>query len=142
MKNIKTVLKCLITVGLMGTVSLAYEGEIDDNDMYTPQTTILKNMNKKESLTVLGEILSPFEDMTEYALNQDLNGMKKSYKEIENNEDIFFLKQSIKPDKLQLLSQNIFKESVFNFKFTKVIAEQIHIENLDYMGFKLRALLG
>ena len=120
-------------------------------------------MNKKETLAVLDKVLSPFEDMTEYALDKNLDGMKKGYINIEKIEDNSLLKQTIPTDKLKqlsadietlekyinnaqyskvaLLSSKMFNDSVTNFKYSAKIKEQLHIEHLDYMGFRILALL-
>lgn len=164
MNSNNLVAKGLLVLSLSITSMLANEVNDEPNEASIAQITISQNMSKKESLAVLDKVLSPFEDMTEYALAKDISGMKKGYKNIENIEDNALLKQTITSAKLRILSQNIekletyidnadylhvallssnmFNDSVTNFKFQNNIQDQIHIEHLDYMGFRLLALLG
>jgi hypothetical protein len=111
----------------------------------------------------LDQILSPFEDMTEFALNQDEEGVLKSLAKIETatkesvfannltseslsglNPKIEALKTFIKEKnytQTALVSTEIFKYNVTNFADAKKIENQIRIEHLDYLGFKVLALL-
>lgn len=111
----------------------------------------------------LDQILSPFEDMTEFALNKNEEGVLKSLAKIEtatkesvfaNNLDsesfiglnpkIEMLKIVIKEKnytQIALISTEIFKYNVTNFVDAKKIENQVRIEHLDYMGFKVLALL-
>jgi len=163
MKSNNLVVKSLLILGLSITSIVANEVNDGDNEATIAKITISQNMNKKESLSILDKILSPFEDMTEYALANDFSGMKNGYKNIENIEDNALLKQTIPSAKLKILSQNIkklktyidnaaysnaallssnmFNDSVTNFKYKNSIQDQLHIEHLDYMGFRLLALL-
>ena len=163
MKYNSLILKSLMVLSLATTSMLASEENDGADDAYIAKITIAPSMNKKETLAVLDKILSPFEDMTEYALDKDLVSMKKGYKNIENIEDNSLLKQTIPANKLKQLSANIetleilinnaqyskvallssqmFNDSVTNFKYSSKIEEQLHIEHLDYMGFSILALL-
>ena len=163
MKSNNLVVKSLLILGLSITSIVANEMNDGANEATIAKITISQNMNKKESLAILDKILSPFEDMTEYALANDFSGMKNGYKNIENIEDNALLKQTIPSAKLKILSQNIeklktyidnaaysnaallssnmFNDSVTNFKYKNSIQDQLHIEHLDYMGFRLLALL-
>ncbi len=163
MKHKSLILKSLLVLSLATTSILASEENDSADDAYVAKITITPSMNKKETLAVLDKVLSPFEDMTEYALNKDLESMKKGYKNIEKIEDNSLLKQTIPADKLKQLSANIerletlidnaqyskvallsskmFNDSVTNFKYSLKIKEQLHIEHLDYMGFQILALL-
>ena len=111
----------------------------------------------------LDQILSPFEDMTEYALDKNDEGITKSLGKVEAamNEGAFVknlspdsikslttqiekLKEFIKQknyEQVALLSTDIFEYNTSNFLDTKKIENQIRIEHLDYMGFKILALL-
>lgn len=111
----------------------------------------------------LDQILSPFEDMTEFALNKNEEGILKSLAKIEtatkesvfaNNLDseslsglnpkIEMLKIVIKEKnytQIALISTEIFKYNVTNFVDAKKIENQVRVEHLDYMGFKVLALL-
>lgn len=111
----------------------------------------------------LDQILSPFEDMTEYALNKNDEGILKSLNKVEaaSKENIFsknlkeesiaslnskmeILKELISKkdyEQIALASTELFEYNTSNFIDTKKIENQIHIEHLDYMGFKVLALL-
>jgi len=163
MKLEKTVLLMVVALSMATTSMLASESNDGERDADVAKITIAKSMNKKETLAVLDKVLSPFEDMTEYALDNNLEGMKKGYKNIENIEDNTLLKQTLPTDKLKqlsadietletyinnaqyskvaLLSSKMFNDSVTNFKYNSKIKEQLHIEHLDYMGFRVLALL-
>ena len=163
MKYNSLMVKSLLVLSMATTSILANEKSDGADAAYIAKITISQSMNKKETLALLDKVLSPFEDMTEYALNKELDGMKKGYKNIENIEDNALLKQTIPANKLNELSKNIetletlidnaqyskvallssqmFNDSVTNFKYTSKIKEQLHIEHLDYMGFRILALL-
>lgn len=163
MRQRHLVLKSLLVLSLSCTLILASESNDSAEDTAVAKIAISPSMNKKETLAVLDSVLSPFEDMTEYALNNDLDGMKKSYKHIELIEDNTLLKQTITTDRLKelsadietletfidsaqyskvaLLSSKIFNDIVSNFRFNSKIKEQLHIESLDYMGFMLLSIL-
>lgn len=111
----------------------------------------------------LDVILSPFEDMTEFALNKNEKGILESLNKIENanknsifeknlsiesvkllNSKIAQLQELIKQknyNQIALASTEIFEFNVNNFTDGKKIEKQIQIEHLDYMGFKILALL-
>jgi hypothetical protein len=163
MKNKSLILKSLLVLSLATTSMLASESNDGEDDAYVAKITIAPSMHKKETLAVLDKLLSPFEDMTEYALDKNLDGMKKGYKNIEKIEDNALLKQTISTDKLKqlsrdietleiyitnahyskvaLLSSKMLNDNVTNFKYNTKIKEQLHIEHLDYMGFRILALL-
>ena len=163
MNSNSLVTKGLLVLSLSITSMFANEVHDEANEASIAKIVISQNMNKKESLTILDRVLSPFEDMTGYALARDISGMKKGYKNIENIEDNAILKQTIPSGKLKILSQDIEKletyiddadytnvallsSSIFdacitNFKYKNSIQNQIHLEHLDYMGFRLLALL-
>jgi len=114
---------------------------------------------KKNALKMLDTILSPFEDMIEYSLQEDQNKMQDSLQSIYQLEKSTTLKESINGNtyqKLQkeiqqlnhfvathnytksaLLSTSIFKLLINNFLYKDYIEEQIHIEQLDAMGFAI-----
>ena len=163
MKHNSLILKSLLVLCLATTSILANEENDGVNEAYVAKITIAPSMNRKETLAVLDKILSPFEDMTEYALDKDLDGMKKGYKNIENIEDNSLLKQTLPEGKLKQFSKNIetletlidnaqyskvalisskmFNDATTDFKYGSKIKEQLHIEHLDYMGFRILALL-
>ena len=111
----------------------------------------------------LDQILSPFEDMTEYALDKNDEGVAKSLSKVDAamNEGAFA--KNLNPESMKSLSlqieklkefaklknfeqvaiasTDIFEYNTSNFVDTKKIENQIRIEHLDYMGFKVLALL-
>lgn len=132
------------------------------NNIVDVKNEVKENPNKMifENLDL---ILSPFEDMTEFALEKNDEGIAKSLEKIETaiKEDFFTknlnpesskllspkietLKELIKEknyEKIALVSTDIFEYNTSNFIDTKKIENQIRIEHLDYMGFKILALL-
>lgn len=103
-----------------------------------------KREEKENALKVLDKILSPFEDITEFALNNNLDGVKKSFKKIKNSKNRAKLEKYINQKdytQIALLSSQIFEDEITNFKYKDIIKNQIEIENLDYMGFRLLAIL-
>ena len=163
MKYNSLILKSLLVLSLATTSMLASEENDGVDEAYVAKITIAPNMNKKETFALFDKVVLPFEDMTEYALDKDLDGMKKGYKNIENIEDNSLLKQTIPADKFKqlsanietletlinnaqyskvaLLSSEIFDTITTNFKYSSKIKEQLHIEHIDYMGFRILALL-
>ncbi|WKD86651.1 hypothetical protein KCTC32516_02027 [Polaribacter huanghezhanensis] len=111
----------------------------------------------------LDQALSPFEDLTEFALAKNDKGIQKSLSKIDNtaknnvftdhlkpesimvlNEKIAALKKYFKKRdyaKTALTSTEIFNYNVSNFKDASKIENQIKIEHLDYLGFKILALI-
>ncbi len=122
-----------------------------------------KVKSKKNALDILDKVLSPFEDMTEYALDKDMSSMKKGYKNIELLEDSGLLAASTSDGvttqilqdiesletyintknylKVALLSTKLFKTIVNNFAYSNYVNNQIHIESLDGMGFEILSLI-
>lgn len=111
----------------------------------------------------LDRILSPFEDMTEYALDNNSIGITKAMNRINRSQKNQFFKQGLteksyaafiqKTNKLQqfvnqndykqisLLSANIFKFNISHFIYADQLRRQLRIEHLDYMGYHVLALL-
>lgn len=111
----------------------------------------------------LDRILSPFEDMTEYALDNNSIGITKAMNRINRSQKNQFFKQGLteksyaafiqKTNKLQqfvnqndykqisLLSANIFKFNISHFIYADQLRRQLRIEHLDYMGYYVLALL-
>ena len=164
MKYNSLIVKSLLVLSLANTSMLLASEENDDaNDAYVAKITIAPNMNKKETFALFDKVVLPFEDMIEYALDKELDSMKKGYKNIEKIEDNSLLKQTIPADRLKqltkdieiletlidneqyskvaLLSSEIFDTITTNFKYSSKIKEQLHIEHIDYMGFRILALL-
>ena len=123
----------------------------------------LKVAPNKAFLEDLDKVLSPFEDMTEFALQKDKNGILKSMDKVNEASKNKLFEKSITSNgqkllapeliKLQLLidqhnynqiaieATEIFGLNINNFKNINAIETQIQIEHLDYMGFKTLALL-
>lgn len=120
----------------------------------TQPNVVLKNLD---------QTLSPFEDLTEFALAKNDKEIQNSLSKIDSaaknnvfadnlkpesikafNEEIETLKNYVKKRdyaKTSLTSAEIFNYNVSNFKDATKIESQIKIEHLDYLGFKLLALL-
>jgi hypothetical protein len=119
--------------------------------------------SKKNALKILDKVLSPFEDMIEYALDRDVSSMKKGYKNIEELEDSGLLAKSVTDgvaaqisqdiesletyintknySEVALLSTKLFKTIANNFGYSYHVNNQIRIENLDGMGFEVLSLI-
>ena len=111
----------------------------------------------------LDQILSPFEDMTEFALDKNEEGVAKSLTKVEDAITGTIFEKNLTPESMKLLTSkieklkefikqknhgqiaiaatDIFEYNVSNFVDAKKIENQIQIEHLDYMGFKVLALL-
>ena len=167
----KTLLKNLTAATLLLSTLLIAK-EVPDNDEVWHSNRPLLQMqeraeekieSKENALKILDKVLSPFEDMTEYALDGNLVSMKKKYKNIEALEDSGLLKKSVTADvtteisqnieslesyiknknysQVALLSTKIFKTIVNNFAYSEYVVNQLHIENLDGMGFEILSLI-
>ena len=123
----------------------------------------LSPMTRAAELALLDSVLSPFEDMTEYALACNGKGVLNSLQEIQKRDQEVTFKDSFSAvdyivfkeklnqltteiklkhyNNVALLSTAIFHYNVIHFKYAKLIKEQIIIENLDYMGYQTLALL-
>ena len=111
----------------------------------------------------LDQILSPFEDMTEFALDKNEAGILKSMSKVDKTTKELIFKKNIslenykiletkikelkkyikekKYEQVALASTEIFDFNVSHFVDANKIQNQIKIEHLDYMGFKILALL-
>ncbi len=167
----KTLLKNLTAATLLLSTLLIAK-EVPDNDEVWHSNRPLLQMqeraeekieSKENALKILDKVLSPFEDMTEYALDGNLVSMKKKYKNIKALEDSGLLKKSVTADvtteisqnieslesyiknknysQVALLSTKIFKTIVNNFAYSEYVVNQLHIENLDGMGFEILSLI-
>ncbi len=165
MKNNTLLISALTSLFILVQSSIVCASDVVDGSSKgdTQQIKVAKNMNKRAALTVLDEVLSPFEDMAEYALDKNLLGMKKGYKKIELIQDNGLLKQTVSDQALKSIDQNIeklegvinrgdfaqvallsaqiFGESISSFKYVQKITNQLYIEHLDEMGFRLLALI-
>ncbi|HHD78074.1 MAG TPA: hypothetical protein ENK98_00290 [Epsilonproteobacteria bacterium] len=163
----KTLLKSTLIASFMLTPSLFANMAFDINDEIQKHKLIVDTKNKKvistKALKLLDKVLSPFEDMTEYALANDISGMKKGYKNILSINESGILKQSVSADTYQkitskivqlkkdfnthnnsniaLVSTELFESIVDDFKYATYIKNQLHIEKLDGMGFELLSRL-
>ncbi|HHH53809.1 MAG TPA: hypothetical protein ENK91_09140 [Bacteroidetes bacterium] len=129
----------------------------------TPKKDVVKTSPTDSIFKNLDQTLSPFEDLTEFALSKNDKGIEKSLGKIENALKNNTFKQNLKPEsiaeltkkiatlkkysttkdytKTALTSAEIFNHNVSNFKDAGKIANQIKIEHLDYLGFKILALI-
>ncbi|MFK5938470.1 MAG: hypothetical protein QM497_08755 [Sulfurimonas sp.] len=166
-----TLLKNTITATLLLSTLLIAKEVPDSDEGWHSHRPILQLReraqerveSKKNALEILDKVLSPFEDMTEYALDKDVSSMKKGYKNIEALEDSGLLAKSVNDgitaqiskdiesledyintknySEVALLSTNIFKIITNNFAYSQYVNNQIHMENLDGMGFEILSLL-
>jgi len=160
MKNFKIL---LIGIIMIFTVSCQQQ----KGDPNQSKSNVVKNDTKVKSDKIvfsnLDMILSPFEDMTEFALDKNENGILKSLNKVEDAIAKGVFEKNMTPEgskslipkieKLKgLISQNnysqiaivsteIFQFNINNFSDGNLIETQIRIEHLDYMGFKILALL-
>lgn len=166
----KTLLKTSLITSMMLSSLLAQTPPDTDEGWHSHRPSLAlkekieeKAESKKRSLEILDKVLSPFEDMTEYALAKDTSGMKKGYKNILSMNRSGILKQSVSEDTYQkvtskliqleqnmnthnysnvaLLSTELFTSIVNDFNYATYIKNQLHIENLDGMGFELLSLV-
>ncbi len=165
MKNLK-----ILTLGTVILLSQACQQKNTDTKQAST-VEVVKEENKEEVnenpnqvvFENLDQILSPFEDMTEFALNKSDEGISKSLNKVETavKEGVFaknLTPESYKSlnskieqlkgyantknyEQVALTSTDIFEYNTSNFVDTKKIQNQIRIEHLDYMGFKVLALL-
>lgn len=153
---------------MLGTITIVLNAcQQNKSQDSHPKVNTKKNEIKIDSnkivLAKLDKVLSPFEDMTEFALKKDNQGILKSLGKIEiATEELAFsnnfsfeslkllnpklesLKKLIKQkdyEQIALVTADIFEFNVNNFIDSKKIESQIKIEHLDYMGFKVLALL-
>ena len=127
------------------------------------KTDSIKVVNNDTIFENLDQALSPFEDLTEFALAKNDHGISKSLSLIDSatknnvftnnlkpesikvlNEKIKALKNYFKKKdyaKTALTSADIFNYNVSNFKDASKVENQIKIEHLDYLGFKILALI-
>ncbi len=157
-----------LTILMLGTVTL-FSQACQQKTEETKQTTVevAKAEAKEDPNQIvfenLDQILSPFEDMTEYALDKNDEGVAKSLSKVDaamnegafaknlNPESMKSLSSQIEKlkefaklknfEQVAIASTDIFEYNTSNFVDTKKIENQIRIEHLDYMGFKVLALL-
>ncbi len=111
----------------------------------------------------LDQILSPFEDMVEFALDKNDEGILNSLNKVEKAVSENLFTKNLTPESIKLLSPkieilngfikqknyeqialtatDIFEYNISNFVDTKKIENQIRIEHLDYLGFKILSML-
>ena len=120
-------------------------------------------ISDKAVYQVLDRILSPFEDMTEYALAKNERGVLASLSSVEKAENNLIFEKNISAENIKqfkaqlktlkalikqkkypqiaLASTELFGFNINHFIHAKRVEIQIHIEHLDYMGFKVLALV-
>ena len=160
----------IATLLLLSTLLIAKEVPDSDEGWHSHRPMLQlqeraeeKAESKQNALKILDKLLSPFEDMTEYALDRDISSMKKGYKDIEALEDSGLLAKSVTDgistqisqdieslenyintknySEVALLSTKLFKIIVNNFAYSQYVKNQIQIENLDGMGFEILSLI-
>jgi len=126
-------------------------------------TKDIKSKNDKIVFNNLDMILSPFEDMTEFALEKNESGILRSWNKVEESKTKGYFDKNMSAEENKLLnskienlkelirnknysqiaiaSTEIFEFNINNFSDANLIENQIRIEHLDYMGFKILALL-
>jgi hypothetical protein len=122
-----------------------------------------QEISDKAVYQALDQILSPFEDMTEYALARNERGVLASLSSVEKAENNLIFEKNISAENIKifnaqliklkalikqknypqiaLASTELFGFNINHFIHAKRIENQIYIEHLDYMGFKILALL-
>lgn len=159
MKTIKILFICM---AMIFTLSCQQKKSESTQSKLEVNKSIVKPEPNKIVFENLDMILSPFEDMTEFALAKNKSGILKSLTKIEDanakgifektmtaeggkslNPKIAKLKELISQNnfsQIALASTDIFEFNISNFADGKLIENQIRIEHLDYMGFKTLAL--
>ena len=159
--------KRTILVAGLGVIFITFSCQSKKTDQIPAKTTVAKfeiKINPDDLVYEnLDEILSPFEDITEFALNKNKSKVLESLGEVGEdvarglfrknitaegekllNTKILKLKELIDQNnykELALESADAFEFNVSNFVDGGLIKNQIKIEHLDYMGFKTLALL-
>lgn len=157
-------LKSLIMLMVMISIISCQQKKSDTTEL---KARVIEKEIKTEPNKVVFDnldlILSPFEDMTEFALEKNEIQIQKSMAKIyrinaegvfEKNiasQSVLLLKTKIERlkelinhnnyNEIAMLSTEIFEFNISNFKDGFKIDNQIQIEHLDYMGFKNLALL-
>jgi len=141
-----------ITILTIGSLMILFQA--------SAQTNVKSNSNPYNELD---KILSPFEDMTEYALDNNYEGVIKSINKVEALQKQSIFKENILSGSIEtlnpkikklneaakqknykqvaLIATDIFEFNISNFKDRYKIKNQIQIEHMDYMGFETLALL-
>lgn len=159
-------------LGIVSLFSLACNQEKSDStkavsDTLKTTADVVKTKDEVDPNKIvfenLDQILSPFEDMVEFALDKNNEGVLSSIDKVNDAvKDELFIKNltpesaknlTPKIEKLQeyikqknyeqiaLAATDIFEYNINNFSDTKKIENQIRIEHLDYLGFKILSLL-
>ncbi len=109
----------------------------------------------------LDQVLSPFEDMTEYALGYNTSGVTEALNRINKvDKELIFkynltdyhtfsqklvsLKKAVASHnykKVVLESAALFKFNMTHFIYASHLTRQLHLEHMDYMGYQVLALL-
>lgn len=164
--------KTILIIGIISVFSQSCHQENSTStqslvDTSKTTTEVVNTDEKVDSNRIvfenLDQILSPFEDMVEFALEKDDEGILKSLTKVEKaeNEGVFskninaeslkslnpkieklkdFIKQK-NHEQIALAATDLFEFNITNFVDTKKIDNQIRIEHLDYLGFEVLSLL-
>lgn len=148
----------IFTIGMTMFFVISCQQKKSDSNQSKTKTvkSEIKVEPNKKVFENLDDILSPFEDMTEFALENNEEGVIKAFnnKAFERNishenhkilnskfEQLKELIAQKKYNEVALASILIFEFNVSNFLNGNKIGNQINIEHLDYLGFKIFALL-
>ena len=159
----KTITILIVGIILLYSQACHQEKQKDNAANEKVEKTEAKIDTNKVVFQNLDQILSPFEDMVEFALEKNEEGISNSFTKVEEaiKEEVF--SKNLNPENMKLLTPkieqlkgfvklknyeqialaatDIFEFNISNFVDTKKIENQIRIEHLDYMGFKILALL-
>jgi hypothetical protein len=111
----------------------------------------------------LDRVLSPFEDMTEYALDNNRIGLARALNRVDKTQKELIFKQALSVKnysafeqkiknlqqsiadnnykKTSLISAELFKFNIDHFIYANQLKRQLIIEHLDYIGYQILALL-
>jgi len=154
----------IITAVIFSLGACNSKSKVEKQTQPKQETVVEKPTSVKESvLTKLDKVLSPFEDMTEFALNKNEKGVKKSLDKVLKYQKESVFKEHLKPESMDLeyekintlqtlfearnyqqialASTDLFEYNISNLTDADKIPNQIKIEHLDYLGFELLALL-
>lgn len=159
-----------LIIGLVMGLAVSCQPKKSDTKQATVQnvksdsnTTPNKVGPNKMALENLDNVLSPFEDMTESALNKNKNGILKAMERVNEATKNNSFKNSISAEGQKLLmpkleelktainqtdysqiamvSSEIFGLNINHFIDAKSVENQIRVEHLDFAGYKTLALL-
>ncbi|MCB9363420.1 MAG: hypothetical protein H6587_02520 [Flavobacteriales bacterium] len=168
MKSLKLITGIIAIIGLTACSQKTENNNKLEEAIISNSQKEIENVKEEYLLSAkifkqLDLTLSPFEDMTEYALNKNDEGIKKSLNQVLKAKENKIFEANITPESIDLLYQKlnqleeyvlvnnhqqvallsaeIFEFNTSNFIDADKIENQIKIEHLDYLGFQTLALL-